>query len=206
MNADFDKLNETSEPTAGLTQAPVWLFVVIAALAYWGMDFLERHGGGFHPKVYEPYKSYAELEGMQPRTSGVDLIKGRKLYADFCSTCHQPTGMGNPIQAPPLAGSEWVLATKPDRIIRIAWNGLTGPVPVLGTEWNLTMPNIAQSLNMSAEDMAALLTYIRMSWGNNAPPVTPEQVKPILDSIAGRNAAWKADDSPNDGLLTIPGQ
>lgn len=108
MNADLDHLNEAPEPTAGLTQAPVWLFVLIAGLAYWGMDFLEGHGGGFHPKVYEPYRSYAELEGMQPRTDGVDLTKGKKLYGDICSLCHGPTGLGNPGQAPPLAGSEWV--------------------------------------------------------------------------------------------------
>jgi mono/diheme cytochrome c family protein len=199
MNADINQAEETPdvEPTAGLAQMPVWLFVLVAAMAYWGMDFLDRHGGGFHPKVYEPFVSYAQLEGMQPVGPGVDLAKGRKIYTDLCSVCHGPTGTGIPNQAPPLAGSEWVLAEKPDRIIRILWNGLMGPVTVKGAEWrNVQMPNIGQAANLAPEDIAALLTFIRgnNSWGNNAAPVTAEQVAPILEAIKGRDSAWTADD------------
>jgi len=187
-----------AEPTAGSAQAPVWLFVLIAVLAFWGMGFLDRHGGGFHPKVYEPNRSYAQVQGLQPVSrEGAIKEKGKKIFESAgCVLCHQPTGLGG-VLAPPLAGSEWVLAAKPDRIIRIAWNGLTGPVQVKGVDYsNMQMANIGQALNLSAEDMAALLTFIRgnEAWGNNAPPVTAEQVKPVLEQIAGRQEAWTAEE------------
>jgi mono/diheme cytochrome c family protein len=200
MNADTSQPNPTpeAEPTAGQTPAPVWLFVLIAVLGFWGMGFLERQGGGFNPKVYEPHKSFVQVEGMQPSTGAGNYAQGKKIYeAAGCVLCHQPTGAGNPSLAPPLAGSEWVLAAKPDRIIRVAWNGLTGPVQVKGVEYsNMQMANIGQALNLSAEDMAALLTFIRgnAAWGNNAPPVTADQVKPVLEQIAGRQEAWTADE------------
>lgn len=200
MDAHTDRPDTTleTEPTAGSTQAPVWLFVLIAVLAFWGMGFLERHGGGFHPKVYEPHRSFADVNDMQALPPGGEVFaKGKKIYeAAGCLLCHQPTGLGNTSLAPPLAGSEWVLAAKPDRIIRIVWNGLTGPVSVRGVEWNLQMSNIGQASNLSADDMAALLTFIRGNgaWGNNAPPVTAEQVKPVLEQIAGRQEAWTAEE------------
>ncbi|HKS36786.1 MAG TPA: c-type cytochrome [Verrucomicrobiae bacterium] len=200
MNAPADRPDTTpeTEPTAGSTPAPVWLFVLIAVLAFWGMGFLDRHAGGFHPRVYEPNRSYAQVEGMQPSTGSGDFGKGKKIYeAAGCVLCHQPTGLGNPSLAPPLAGSEWVLAAKPDRLVRIAWNGLTGPLQVKGVDYsNMQMANIGQALNLSAEDMAALLTFIRgnAAWGNNAPPVTAEQVKPVLEQIATRQEAWTAEE------------
>jgi hypothetical protein len=116
--------------------------------------------------------------------------------------------MGIPNQAPPLARSEWVLAEKPDRLVRIVWNGLTGPISVERTQWNAKMPNIGREAKLSAEDIAALLNFIRCNnaWGNNASPVTADQVKSILESIADRQGAWKADESEVDGLLRIPVQ
>ena len=200
MNAHNDRPDTTleTEPTAGSTQTPVWLFILIAVLAFWGMGFLERHGGGFHPKVYEPNRSYAEVKGMQPVSrEGEIFAKGEKLFQSAgCVLCHQATGLGNPSLAPPLAGSEWVLAAKPDRIIRVAWNGLTGPVQVKSVEYNMQMANIGQAVNLSAEDLAALLTFVRGNsvWGNNASPVTAEQVKPVLEQIKARQEAWTADE------------
>jgi mono/diheme cytochrome c family protein len=200
MNTRTDRSDTTAEtePTAGSTQAPVWMFVMIAVLSFWGMGFLDRHAGGFNPKVYEPHKSYAEVHGMQPVSrEGEVFAKGKKLFESAgCVLCHQVTGMGTPGQFPPLAGSDWVLAAKPDRIIRVAWNGLTGPIQVKGTEFNQQMANIGQALNLSAEDMAALLTFIRgnSAWGNDASPVTAEQVKPVLEQIAARQEAWTADE------------
>src|SRR5688572_5982658 len=143
MNAHPDRpdaMPET-EPTAGSTQAPVWLFVLVAVLAFWGMGFLERHGGGFNPRVYEPFVSIKQVDDLQPKSEGdIILIKGREVYGRICSLCHQPNGMGEAGKAPPLAGSEWVVAPKPDRIIRIVLHGLQGPITVKGQEWtNLAM-------------------------------------------------------------------
>ena len=63
MNSDPNPSNRPQEiePIAGSARAPVWLFVLVAVLAFWGMGFLDNHGGGFDPLVYKPYKSLAEL-------------------------------------------------------------------------------------------------------------------------------------------------
>lgn len=67
-----------------------------------------------------------------------------------------------------------MLAPGPNRIIRAVLNGLTGPVTVKGKEWNLNM--LAWRDTYDDKHIAAVLTYIRSNWGNNAPPVKPEQV------------------------------
>ena len=110
---------------------------------------------------------------------------GAQKYGDLCVGCHQPHGGGNAGQAPPLAGSPWVLAPGPNRLIRIPQCGVTGPIVVNGTEWNLpSMINFGATL--SDEQLAGVLTYVRNSWGNNAPLVTPEQVAKVRGELKGR--------------------
>ena len=109
------------------------------------------------------------------------MKQGGKIYSDLCMNCHQPNGGGNPGQAPPLAGSEWVLATGPNRIIRVPIRGLQGPMKVKGVDWNLNMAAIGASL--SDDQIAAVLTFVRNNWGNKAPLVTPAQVAKVRDQI-----------------------
>ena len=195
MNSDPNPSNRPQEiePTAGSASAPVWLFVLVAVLAFWGMGFLDNHGGGFHAMVYEPYKSLADLKADQPRSKGdIVFLKGKIVYYDSakCVLCHQPNGMGSVSpQSPPLAGSEWVLAKEPGRVIRIVLNGLQGPVTVNGQQFDSPgMPPWKETL--TDEQIAEVLTYIRQEWGNNAPSVTPELVKAVRDKTAGRSSQW----------------
>jgi nitrite reductase (NO-forming) len=101
--------------------------------------------------------------------------KGRAIFLKICAACHQPDGMGKDGVAPPLAGSEWVLAKKGDHLSRIVLNGLSGPIQVKGREWNLPMLPWRETLK--DEEIAVVLTYIRTKvGGNNAGPITPEMV------------------------------
>jgi len=52
------------------------------------------------------------------------------VFKESCALCHQTTGLGKEGQFPPLAGSDWLLASGPNRIGRIVLNGLTGPIRV----------------------------------------------------------------------------
>ena len=61
-----------------------------------------------------------------------------------------------------------------------------------GKEWNLAMPNMGAAL--SDDDLAAVLTYIRQSWGNKASPVTPEQVKAVKAKVGNRSQPWTAQE------------
>lgn len=99
--------------------------------------------------------------------------KGEQLYATTCAACHQSMGEGMPGVFPPLAGSEYT-NTDPDRHIRIVLGGRSGAITVQGNTYNGTMPSFNQ---LSNDDIAAIVTYERTSWGNHGGAVTPDQVK-----------------------------
>jgi mono/diheme cytochrome c family protein len=175
--------------------APVWLFVALALVGYWGFDYLETYGGGFSPQVYEPYASLAFIQTLQPKGEGDEVMaKGKKVYTLYCVACHQPSGLGAPGQFPPLAESEGELAEGPNRSIRVVLNGFQGPVEVKGQPFNGAMPPWGAVLK--DEDVAAVLTYIRgnKEWKNDAKPVKPEQVKAIRDAVKSRSTTWSADE------------
>ena len=103
------------------------------------------------------------------------IALGKAKFDTTCAACHQVSGLGKEGVAPPLVGSEWVLAPGPNRIAHIVLNGLTGQMTVKGQPYNLTM--VAWRDNFTDKEIAAILTYVRSSWGNNASAVTPEQIK-----------------------------
>ncbi|WP_160164517.1 c-type cytochrome [Pedosphaera parvula] len=153
------------------------------------MIYLNNHAGGFNPKVYPPFASFKEVDDAQPVSAGGDAIKkGEKVFNLSCSPCHQANGLGVAGQFPPLAGSEWVLAPKTDRIIRIVLNGFQGPVEVKGAQFNNVMVPWRDSLK--DEDIANVITYVRQAWGNKAGPVKPEEVKAIREATAQKGDAY----------------
>ena len=183
--------SDDREPVAENRPVPVLLIAALVALLFWGDMYIMRNGGdvggeagAFPAKVYYPYRSYAAI----PKAGG-DTAMGRKMYEQNCSLCHQPTGLGNPAQSiPPLAGSDWVVEEGPNRILKLILNGIQGPITVSGKPYNSTMPPWRDV--MTDEQIAAVATYIRSTWGNKAPPVKPEEVKAQRDATAARTSAW----------------
>jgi mono/diheme cytochrome c family protein len=115
---------------------------------------------------------------------------GAQLYTLYCSACHAPDGKGATGGAfPPLASSPWV-AGDPDRSVKVVLHGLHGPVDVLGVTYNLEMP--PQGAMLPDDQVAAILTYVRSSWGNSASAVTTDTVKTIRAATADRKTAWTA--------------
>ncbi|HZV34410.1 MAG TPA: cytochrome c [Verrucomicrobiae bacterium] len=98
-------------------------------------------------------------------SSGNSEDKGREIFEKICAACHQPDGNGKDGVAPPLVGSEWVLAPGGERLARIVLNGLSGPITVKGRQWNLVMPPWRQNLDDDA--IAVVLNYIRSGLGTN---------------------------------------
>ncbi|MEM6315982.1 MAG: cytochrome c, partial [Planctomycetota bacterium] len=88
---------------------------------------------------------------------------------------------------PPLAGSEWVVNDE-ETVIRILLDGLVGPIVVRGEEYNGIM---ASWRHLGDERIAAVLTYIRASWGNDAPPISAEDVAALR--AKGGNRPWTAE-------------
>lgn len=115
---------------------------------------------------------------------------GGQLYATYCSACHANDGLGaTGGQFPPLAESEW-LRGEPDRAIKIVLHGLTGPIEVGGRGYNLIMP--PQGAVLPDDQIAAILSYVRTSWGNRESAVTPQQVADIRLATAQRNKPYTA--------------
>jgi len=115
---------------------------------------------------------------------------GGQLFATYCAACHGANGEGAMnSQFPPLAGSPWPLGN-PDRAIKIVLLGLQGPVEVHGRTWNLEMP--PQGAALPDDQIAAILTYVRSSWGNKAAAVSTEQVKAVRASLGNRSNHWTA--------------
>jgi mono/diheme cytochrome c family protein len=118
------------------------------------------------------------------------FTKGKAIYAAVCIACHQPTGSGLANLAPPLANSEWLLGPS-DVPIRVVLNGLTGPISVGGTKWQLEMPGLGV---FSDEDIASVLTYVRREWENGGVPISPAEVAHVRALTQGRAKAWSAEE------------
>ncbi len=185
---------------------PILPILLLAVLLYLGYLHLADTAGGFDARVYAPYTSVAQLEALQPKSEAEEQYAlGRRVFTYICVQCHQENGRGNPaLFIPPLVGSEWVLAPEAGRIIRSVSKGLTGPVTVAGQQFGAATMFAAGDQLPGDEDakcrqIAAVLTYVRNSWGNKAPPVTFEQVKAVRAKIQDRTQPWTAEE-----LLKIP--
>jgi mono/diheme cytochrome c family protein len=184
---------DSGEPGANWRSVPVWLLILVLLLIYWGMLYFDQHGGWFSQEVYTPFHSEAEVAFYQPSTEGPNLRHGEEIFKSVCGLCHNDDGMGKPNQAPPLAGSEWVLGG-PTRLIRIPLYGLNGPITVKGQKmvFPAAMPPIAGGL--PAEDVADLLSWMRQAWGNKASPITPEQIKAVKTQVGNHPQAFTPEE------------
>lgn len=180
------------EPKVERSSAPMWIIVMTLVLLFAGGHYLDSHGGWFNAKVYSPYNSADKLEAFQPKSGAAAVAaKGKKVYETVCGICHGTDGMGKPGQAPPLAGSEWVTTKGINRLVHIPQEGLSGSLTVEGKDWNLNMA--AMGIALSDSDLAAVLTYIRSSWGNKADEVTPDDVKKIRAAIGAHPQPMTGD-------------
>jgi len=118
---------------------------------------------------------------------------GERLYGMTCFACHQPTGKGMAGLAPPLVGSDWVDGS-PQRLARIVLHGVQGPIEVDGETWNLIMPGHGVNPMFDDRGTAAVLTYIRRAWNNEADPVSPELIKQVREATGDRLEPWTVDE------------
>jgi mono/diheme cytochrome c family protein len=187
---------DEAEPTAGSAPLPVWLVALFLLLFYWAQVFVDRHDGEFAAGVYSPFTSPRDLKRANRELGKNTVALGRELFTSKgCLACHQANGQGTPGQFPPLAGSEWVLAPEPGRIIRIVLNGALGEIQVKGQTFNNVMFPLRDLL--TDEETAAVLTFIRKEWGNKAPEVKPERVRDVRERTKNQFAPWNPADLLN---------
>jgi mono/diheme cytochrome c family protein len=101
-----------------------------------------------------------------------DMKAGEAIYAHACIACHEADGTGAPRIYPPLPDNANLQSADPSSTLRILLDGaqtVTTPrAPNTGS-----MPAYAK---LSDREIADIANYIRNSWGNAAPLVTPDQV------------------------------
>ena len=114
------------------------------------------------------------MESKVPEALTAAMMKsGAQIYSDHCEKCHGAKGEGVPRIYPPLANNQAIAMRNPVNAIRIVLNGGFPP----STEGNprpYGMPPFYQSLN--DEQIAAVVTYVRQSWGNRAAPTWSVEV------------------------------
>jgi mono/diheme cytochrome c family protein len=168
-------------------------------LAGWGGYYIAAKSGGFRADVYDE----KFIEGREtPEAPKVEdpMVLGRRTF-NMCAQCHQETGAGVPGTYPPLAGSEIVVGDDAT-LVRIVLHGLRGPVTVAGSTYDGQMPGWGR---LSDEQIAAVLTFVRGSWTNQAPPIEPGTVTAIRAHTSAQRQAWtwvELQQAPRDKPLS----
>jgi mono/diheme cytochrome c family protein len=170
------------DPGAGRSTLPIGIVVFSLVLLFLGGLYFDGHGGWFSAQVYAPYVSADELELYQPKSgAAAAMARGKVVYDQVCGICHGPDGLGKPNQAPPLAGSEWVNTRGFDRLAHIPLAGLNGHLQVAGKDWNMSMAAMGAALPDA--DLAAVLSYVRSSWGNKGGAVTADDIHKLRGTL-----------------------
>ena len=104
--------------------------------------------------------------------------EGQRIYNTYCIVCHQAEGKGDGNRYPPLAGSDWVIGDK-DKSIKAVLEGLEGPITVNGKTYNDVMPKMDF---LSNEDIAKVLTYIRVNLNENVGGVRANEVARVRNA------------------------
>lgn len=193
-------LREKDDPRDGYEPIPLWLVSCFMALVFWAGAYLAFYSGGFQSTVFDPSQVAWAGGGAAAQKAAPDpKVVGKRLFTANCVACHQSTGLGVAGQFPPLVGSEWVLGGDwhgDNHLVSILLHGLQGPIQVKGNTYNGAMPPWKQ---LKDDQIAAILTYIRSEWGNNAPPISAEQVAKIREETAPQ-----ADPYTQSQLQAIP--
>jgi mono/diheme cytochrome c family protein len=112
--------------------------------------------------------------------AGSERSPGGRIYLDSCAACHRLSGSGETSTFPTLAGNSSVLSADPSSLISVILQGARAPSTAAAPS-GLTMPGFGWRYNDA--DIAALATFTRSSWGNNAPAVAAAKVAEIRDQL-----------------------
>jgi mono/diheme cytochrome c family protein len=168
--ADIVALLGTGISPRGAATGPM-AEVVARSLQYLTPDDLGAMAGYLKSLAATPV-SAQPTQALLPAAEQV-LAEGGRIYAAQCAACHGDDGKGSMPAYPPLAGNRAVTMTPAVNAIRMTVNGGFPP----GTRSNprpYGMPPFGHELDDA--QVAAVLTWIRTSWGNAGAPVTATEV------------------------------
>jgi mono/diheme cytochrome c family protein len=198
---------EKREPRVGLEPLSIWLIAVYGLAIFAGGAYLGRYSGNFSGDsldlAYIPPKKAGPGGGPAggPEKELTPAERGKKIFAANCQTCHQANGQGVPGQYPPLAGSEFTNGGS-RRMAMIVMKGLQGPVKVKGQQFGTAVMQ-PWDKTLTDQKIAEVMTYERSDWGNQATPVTAEQIAALRRELASHPESYNEADilaAPDEDL------
>jgi mono/diheme cytochrome c family protein len=120
-------------------------------------------------------KKSTTVQAKAPVGSQASMQRGNEVYTQVCAACHQKNGGGVRGLNPPLIKTEYVLGDK-TRLINIILKGLNQPIEIDDEEYTNAMPPQPQ---LTDQQIADVLTFVRNSFSNKASAVTPAEVKAV---------------------------
>jgi mono/diheme cytochrome c family protein len=195
---------EKREPRVGLEPLSIWLIAIYGLAIFLGGAYVGRYSGSFSGDSLDPLggppptkKTALGPGGAEQQTELSPHDRGKKIFAANCQTCHQANGLGVPGQYPPLAGSEFTTGGS-RRPAMIVMKGLQGPVTVKGQKFGTAVMQ-PWDKTLTDQKIADVITYERSEWGNNASPVTKEQIATLRKELANHSDSYVEPD-----ILAIP--
>ena len=189
---------EKREPRVGLEPLSIWLIALYGVALFAGGYYLGGYSGSFSGEgldiAYIPPKKTGPGggPGEGPAKELTPFDRGKKVFAANCQTCHQANGQGVPGQYPPLAGSEFTIGGS-RRMGMIILKGLQGPVKVKGQQYGSAVMQ-PWDKTLTDQKIADVMTYERTDWGNQASPVTAEQIAALRKELASHPESFGEHD------------
>ncbi len=148
------------------------------------------HGESVRSKTAEEVETDLTGEAL------AQFKNGREIYHrdGFCNTCHQPDGKGlKGAGFPPISETKWVNGNE-ERLIKLTLNGLYGPIEVKGETYPGQVPMTPFRGLLNDEEVAAVLTFVRNSFGNKAAPITAARVKAVREATSGKKDLYTVEE------------
>lgn len=179
---------ENIDPKEMIRPIPIAASLVTLGMVVFGVIYL-LISEPLTTAQYGDQRTVADLSGS-PQTADSNqaaAADGKALYAAQCAACHQANGQGVPGVFPPLDGSEWVQG-EPRILANILLHGINGELEVAGQKYQGMMPAFSQ---LSDNELAETITYIRAAWSNRADAVQAGLFEAERQSGAGRTTPFE---------------
>ena len=176
---------EQAEPDEHVRPLPWFFIMFLGAMGMWGAFYIVSTPSG-EASAYGDQRSVASLRPPVAAVGAAAGVDGKQLFGAKCAACHQASGLGVAGVFPPLAGADWVLGSE-KVLISILLHGIQGEIEVKGNTYKGVMPAFG---TLSDDEIAAVLTYVRSDWGNQAKPIGAAAVTAQREATKDQQGAY----------------
>lgn len=199
QSQDEPQFRENYDPSEGDRPWPLPIWIALMLMVSWATTYFalnagdgKLNGGDQRQLVDQTVTSMTKATSdSEPITLEGQMQLGKKVYNSICSACHQASGLGLTGAFPPLVQSDWVLGDTAI-LAKLILHGLQGEIQVMGQSYNGVMP--AHQDQFDDEQIAAVISYIRNSWGNQGSQALPAEVSSLRAAHKERTGAWTASE------------